>query len=126
MRRYLAPHKTAARLKRSSLSAVLVLISATAHADEYRPPRSAAVPVELEVREWNSAYTLDIPADLSNRHGGNAITYAPAYGAPYGQSVPQVQPRLNCPTLPGSAYQPGCPALQPTLAFPPQQSYRRR
>ncbi len=56
-------------------------------ADEYRTVRPPQV--HLSVREWNTPYTLDIPADLSNHRGSQGFVYAPTDGQNQNTACPR-------------------------------------
>jgi len=116
-----------------------------ARADGYRsaPPQA----VDVEVREWSTPYTLDIPADLGRgRQGGHVLTYAPAYGQGPGAPPPRAggPPLANTPLCAGGqifAAGIGCvqgyrpppgnvrgplPFNDGQLALPDQRRYRQR
>lgn len=89
------------------LAQILTVLLATGPALADEPGNSrlrqrGAVADELAgdpVREWNTPYTLDIPADLGRgRGGGNFITYAPNYGQPGDGTRPgATAPTRLCP-----------------------------
>lgn len=88
-------------------------VSGTAMGDEYRSADAPAA--QLQVREWSTPYTLDIPADLGRgQNGGQIITYAPAYGQNQGARRPRSSTRDGL--LPNDY----------PFALPDQRRYRQR
>jgi len=116
-----------------------------ATADDYRGGEPPAV--ELEVREWSTPYTLDIPAELGRgRQSGHVLTYAPGHGQSQGAIAPHAGgPPLANPPLctsgqifaagigcvqgyrppPGNVRGP-FPLNNGQLALPDQRRYRQR
>ena len=139
------------RLKmiRLTVPALLALASSAAvngaGADGYRSAQPHAV--DVEVREWSTPYTLDIPAELGNgRQGGHVLTYAPGHGLGPGVTPPRADgpPLAQAPLCASGhvfatgigcvhAYRPSPGTLRGALPFndgqlalPDQRRYRQR
>lgn len=95
-------------------------------ADEYRTVRPPQV--HLSVREWNTPYTLDIPADLSNHRGSQGFVYAPTDGQNQNTACPRRyfnRHTNSCrqPRQPGALVFPSDPSSR-GLALPQSRVYR--